>query len=105
MWQHGSEADETTVVGPIPPESERFAPSSLADWHNWLAEHHAAVPGIWLETPRRVPTGSDLTYDACVREALCWGWIDGQVKSLDENRTLQRWARRSPGAAGRGRTR
>jgi uncharacterized protein YdeI (YjbR/CyaY-like superfamily) len=80
----------------IPPESERFEPSTLADWHDWLAEHHADSSGIWLVMSRRVPEGSDLTYENCVREALCWGWIDGQVKTLDETRALQRWARRSP---------
>lgn len=81
---------------PIPPESERFEPDALADWHDWLREHHARVGGIWLVLPRRLPAGSDLTYENCVREALCWGWIDGQVKTLDETRALQRWARRSP---------
>ena len=84
------------MVTPLPSESERFEPSSLADWHDWLRAHHAEVPGIWLVMPRRIPPGSDLTYENVVREALCWGWIDGQVKPLDETRALQRWARRSP---------
>lgn len=81
---------------PIPPESDRFEPTSIADWHDWLAQHHADRPGIWLVMPRKLPPGSDLTYDNAVREALCWGWIDGQMKTLDETRGLQRWARRSP---------
>lgn len=84
------------MVTSLPPESERFEPSSLADWHDWLHDHHAEVAGIWLVMPRRLPAGSDLTYENVVREALCWGWIDGQVKPLDETRALQRWARRSP---------
>jgi uncharacterized protein YdeI (YjbR/CyaY-like superfamily) len=84
------------VATSIPAESERFEPADLAAWHDWLAEHHADASGIWLVTPRRLPPGSDLTYENCVREALCWGWIDGQVKTLDEMRALQRWARRSP---------
>jgi uncharacterized protein YdeI (YjbR/CyaY-like superfamily) len=89
------------MATPLPPESERsdleyFEPGTLADWHDWLAAHHAEVGGIWLVMPRRQPAESDLTYENCVREALCWGWIDGQVKTLDETRALQRWARRSP---------
>lgn len=80
----------------IPSESERFQPDTLAGWHGWLREHHAKTSGIWLVTLRKLPAGSDLTYENCVREALCWGWIDGQVKTLDETRALQRWARRSP---------
>ena len=55
---------------PLPSESDRFEPGSLADWHNWLAEHHADTPGIWLVTPRKRPPGSDLTYEESVREAL-----------------------------------
>jgi uncharacterized protein YdeI (YjbR/CyaY-like superfamily) len=84
------------VATPIPPEADRFEPAAVADWHDWLAEHHATRAGIWLVMPRRLPAGSDLTYENVVREALCWGWIDGQVKTLDESRALQRWARRSP---------
>jgi uncharacterized protein YdeI (YjbR/CyaY-like superfamily) len=80
----------------LPPESDRFEPGTLADWNDWLAEHHATVPGVWLVMPRKLPPGSDLTYENVLREALCWGWIDGQVKTLDETRGLQRWARRSP---------
>ncbi len=80
---------------PLPPESERFEPDSLADWHDWLAEHHATATGIWLVGPRRKPTATDLTYDNQVREALCWGWIDGQAKTLDETRGMQRWTPRS----------
>lgn len=84
------------MVTPLPPESERFEPSSLGDWHDWLAAQHASTAGIWLVMPRKLPADGDLTYENMVREALCWGWIDGQVKTLDETHALQRWARRSP---------
>lgn len=77
-------------------ESDRFEASTLADWHAWLAEHHASASGVWLVTLRRKPPGSDLTYENQVREALCWGWIDGQVKTLDEHRGMQRWTPRNP---------
>jgi len=86
----------TVVAIPLPPESDRFEPGSLADWHDWLAEHHATAAGIWLVGPRRKPSGTDLTYDNQVREALCWGWIDGQAKTLDETRGMQRWTPRNP---------
>jgi len=86
----------TVVAIPLPPESERFEPGSLADWRDWLAEHHATATGIWLVGPRRKPPGTDLTYDNQVREALCWGWIDGQAKTIDETRGMQRWTPRNP---------
>jgi uncharacterized protein YdeI (YjbR/CyaY-like superfamily) len=90
------DANVADVATTLPPESDRFEPAALADWHDWLATHHADRAGIWLVMPRRLPADSDLSYENVVREALCWGWIDGQVKTLDERRGLQRWARRSP---------
>jgi hypothetical protein len=61
-----------SVAIPLPPESERFEPTSLADWHDWLAEHHATATGIWLVGPRRRPPDTDLTYDNQVRGMQRW---------------------------------
>ncbi len=81
---------------PLPPESDRFEPTSLADWHDWLAEHHADSPRHLAGDATQAAAGHRPDVRESVREALCWGWIDGQVKTLDETRNLQRWARRSP---------
>lgn len=67
-------------------DAERFEPSTLADWHDWLREHHQRPAGVWLVVPRAGAT--HLTYDELIREALCWGWIDGQARPWDEARSL-----------------
>jgi uncharacterized protein YdeI (YjbR/CyaY-like superfamily) len=65
-----------------------FEPASLADWHDWLAANHRQGDGVWVVIQRRGP--SHLTYDELIREALCWGWVDGQSRPLDEDRS-QLW--------------
>jgi len=79
-------------------DAERYQPSTLADWHDWLAAHHARPEGVWVIQWRSVSGRAPLPYEEMVREALCWGWIDGQVKTLDDARALQWWAPRKPGS-------
>ncbi len=63
-------------------DAEQIAPGSVRAWRAWLREHHADVRGVWLEVPDRSATGDDaLSYENAVCEALCWGWIDGQVRA------------------------
>ena len=83
-------------------DAERFQPASIADWHDWLAANHQRPEGVWVVAWRSSSGRTPLPYEEMVREALCWGWIDGQVKTLDEARALQWWAPRranSPWAA------
>jgi uncharacterized protein YdeI (YjbR/CyaY-like superfamily) len=56
---------------------------SREEWRAWLEAKHASASGVWLVLPRRGRTPS---YDAAVEEALCFGWIDGQGKLVDELR-------------------
>lgn len=69
-------------------------PDVLA-WRAWLAEHHAESEAIWLCLAKKgtiEPTS--LTYDEALEEALCHGWIDGQVRRLDEQTYRQRFTPR-----------
>jgi len=75
-------------------DAERFEPASIADWHDWLAAHHRRGEGVWVVVPRRGAT--HLTYDELIREALCWGWIDGQSRPWDEARSLLWFTHRKP---------
>jgi uncharacterized protein YdeI (YjbR/CyaY-like superfamily) len=65
---------------------ERLSVSSRAEWRSWLAEHHATSPGVWLVQRKR---GPGPTYDDVVEEALCFGWVDSQVRSVDADRAEQ----------------
>ena len=55
-------------------------------WRQWLAEHHASSPGIWLLRHKQHSGVKSMPYEDLVREALCFGWIDSLIKRLDENR-------------------
>jgi len=77
-------------------DAERFQPSTLTDWHDWLAGNHDRGAGVWVVTWRPSSGNPQLTYDELVREALCWGWVDGQASPLDEQRSMLWFTKRKP---------
>jgi uncharacterized protein YdeI (YjbR/CyaY-like superfamily) len=60
----------------------------------WLKQHHATCDGLWLMIAKRGAVEPSVTYAEAVETALCWGWIDGQKKGLDEQHFLQRFTPR-----------
>lgn len=64
-------------------------------WRVWLAEHHEGSAGVSLVLAKKgVTEPTSLTYDQALEEALCFGWIDGQVQRRDETTYRQRFTRR-----------
>ena len=54
-------------------------------WRDWLTAHHDTSTGVWLVLAKKGTTGpTTLTYDPALEEALCQGWIDGQVGRRDD---------------------
>jgi uncharacterized protein YdeI (YjbR/CyaY-like superfamily) len=76
-------------------------------WRAWLADHVGDQRGVWLVLAKKGTTSpTSLTYDQALEEALCQGWIDGQVRSRDTTtyrqrftprRTRSLWSRRNVG--------
>jgi uncharacterized protein YdeI (YjbR/CyaY-like superfamily) len=66
------------------------------DWRNWLREHYKSEREIWLVYYRKETGKRRISYNDAVEEALCFGWIDSIVKSLDQERTVQRFSPRKP---------
>ncbi len=62
----------------------------------WLEANHATSPGIWLVSWRSRTGRPAIPYEQIVEEALCFGWIDAQVKLLDEGRAMQLLTPRKP---------
>ena len=79
-------------------EYEQVEFTSAPRLRAWLAEHHDSVRGIWAVTYKRSAGERHLTYEALVREALCYGWIDGQARGVDESRTSLLLTPRRPGS-------
>jgi len=77
---------------------ELIEPGSRAQWRAWLAEHAADSRGVWLAVGKKGHTVTSLTYDEAVEEALCFGWIDSTVRTLDEARFRQLLTPRKPGS-------
>jgi uncharacterized protein YdeI (YjbR/CyaY-like superfamily) len=68
-------------------------PSSAA-WELWLEEHHAEAPGVWLKIAKKASGIATVTYEDAVEVALCFGWIDGQMRRFDERFYVQRFTPR-----------
>jgi uncharacterized protein YdeI (YjbR/CyaY-like superfamily) len=67
-------------------------------WRAWLAEHHATEPEVWLAYPRKASGRPRIAYNDAVEEALCFGWIDSTVKTLDADHTAQKFSPRRAGS-------
>jgi uncharacterized protein YdeI (YjbR/CyaY-like superfamily) len=64
-------------------------------WRAWLAERHAVSAGVWLVLAKRAGSPQTrLSYQEALEEALCYGWIDGQVRRRDERTYSQRFTPR-----------
>lgn len=65
-------------------------------WENWLKEHHQATNGVWIKIAKKDSGLPTATHDQLLDIALCYGWIDGQRKGLDETYFLQKFTPRRP---------
>lgn len=64
------------------------------DWRRWLETNFETKDDIWLEYPLKKTGKERILYNDAVEEALCFGWIDSTVKSLNEETTIQRFCTR-----------
>lgn len=78
--------------------AELLVPDAAA-WRDWLSEYHDELPGVWLVLHKKGGDVTELTYDQALDEALCFGWIDGQVGRRDAGSYRQRFTPRRPKGA------
>ena len=67
-------------------------------WAQWLLENHRSKPSLWLKIAKKAAPNPSVSYDQALDVALCFGWIDGIKKSLDEHYFLQRFTPRRKGS-------
>jgi uncharacterized protein YdeI (YjbR/CyaY-like superfamily) len=77
---------------PRPVEPIRFA--TPRTFEAWLRKHHATSDGAWLLIAKPGAPEPTLSYAQALECALCWGWIDGQKRGVDEHHWLQRFTPR-----------
>jgi uncharacterized protein YdeI (YjbR/CyaY-like superfamily) len=64
------------------------------DWREWLARHHDTVPELWVGFHKKGTGRPSITWPESVDQALCFGWIDGVRRRIDENSYVIRFTPR-----------
>jgi uncharacterized protein YdeI (YjbR/CyaY-like superfamily) len=78
------------------PEPVPFA--TPEDLRAWLEAHHETATELWVLRHKKGSGRPTVTWPQIVDECLCFGWIDGQIKSIDEWSLRQRITPRKPGS-------
>lgn len=69
---------------------------SSKEWASWLAQNHTKSSGLWLRLFKKDSGVASVTYAEALDEALCYGWIDGQLDKYDEKSWLRKFTPRRP---------
>ena len=77
---------------------EVVAFGDAAAWESWLAANHTRREGVWLKLARKGSGVPSVSSDEVVDVGLCYGWISGQRRALDERHYLQKYVPRRPGS-------
>jgi uncharacterized protein YdeI (YjbR/CyaY-like superfamily) len=64
------------------------------EWRKWLEKNHDKEKDIWLIYYKKSSGKPRIPYRDCVEEALCYGWIDGILKTIDTEKYCQRFSPR-----------
>lgn len=64
------------------------------EWRNWLEKNHESEKEIWLIYYKKHSGKQRIPYDDAVEEALCFGWIDSLVKTIDDEKYMQKYTPR-----------
>lgn len=70
--------------------------ASMRAWEKWLAAEAQSSPGIWLKLPKKGSKTPSVAKAQAIEAALAYGWIDGQIRALDEDWFLTRFTPRTP---------
>ncbi|MYT70060.1 MULTISPECIES: YdeI/OmpD-associated family protein [unclassified Streptomyces] len=65
-----------------------------AAFEEWLAGHHTRREGVWVKVAKKASGIASVTDDELVDIGLCWGWISGQRRGLDDRHYLQKYVPR-----------
>lgn len=74
--------------------STEFCPASRDEWRAWLEKNHARFDEVWLVFWKKHTGKPTVSYRESLEEALCFGWIDGMKKRVDDERYTLRYTPR-----------
>ncbi|HSU67776.1 MAG TPA: YdeI/OmpD-associated family protein [Tepidisphaeraceae bacterium] len=69
---------------------------SAEEWERWLATNHDSSTGIWIRFFKKHTARPSVTYAEALLGALCYGWIDGQIRKYDDESWIHRFTPRRP---------
>jgi uncharacterized protein YdeI (YjbR/CyaY-like superfamily) len=72
-----------------------FFPTPAA-FREWLDQHHAMAQELWVGFYKKGAGKPGMTYAEAVDEALCYGWIDGIIKRVNDESYMHRFSPRKP---------
>lgn len=81
-------------AAPLPENA--IQPATRAAWRRWLERHHARTGGVWFVYYKQGSGKRRYSYEDVIEEALCFGWIDGVARALDDERAMLWLAPRRP---------
>src|SRR5438132_5620057 len=68
--------------------------TSREEWRAWLTKHYQSETEVWLIYYKKHTGRPRISYDHTVEEALCFGWIDSIVKSMNDEKSAQKFTPR-----------
>jgi uncharacterized protein YdeI (YjbR/CyaY-like superfamily) len=72
--------------------------TSPGELRAWFEEHHETASELWLGQYKKATKRPTVTWEEAVEEALCFGWIDGKLQRIDDERHRQRFTPRRKGS-------
>jgi uncharacterized protein YdeI (YjbR/CyaY-like superfamily) len=75
-------------------EFDVIAFASAKEWERWLAKNHAKTDGVWIQFSKKGSNVRSVSYDEALIAALCYGWIDGQIKGQDQRSYIHKFTPR-----------
>lgn len=85
------------MPAPVPTDVRIFA--AAAEFRSWLLEHHDSADELWVGYYKKGVPKTSMTYPEAVEEALCFGWIDGIGRRIDDELHANRFTPRRPTSA------
>ena len=70
--------------------------SARDEWRNWLVKNHTTTDDAWIYILKKTSKKQGLRYYEAVDEAICFGWIDSKMRSLDSESFILRFTKRKP---------
>jgi len=69
-----------------------------SEWRGWLERNHPNATGVWVTLQKAGSPCAGIRYDEALDEALCYGWIDGKMRRIDDHQFIQWFSPRRGGS-------